>query len=192
MVSPSVRSRRRTKMIAVYCCVWGQGRLSMASNWPRARNQNNCCVSPLRLPQPSWLLCPPVNPRPLNYLLNRFECARGGLFHPSPFPSTSCAEDQLKPTIPHLRAAAEAVSSPPQQNWRPRGQQRQGEASAMLLDGSCGHHPMIRRPSDMVSVVDRWVDGFFVVSCAWKSTVLGYVLSQKRGCSRSSLFLTAH
>jgi hypothetical protein len=31
----------------------------------------------------------------------------------------------------------------------------------MVLDGSCGHRPMIRRPSDMVSVVDRWVDGCF-------------------------------
>jgi hypothetical protein len=57
----------------------------------------------------------------------------------------------------------------------------------MLLDGSCGHHPMIRRPSDMVSVVDRWVDGFFVVSCAWKSTVLG-TYSHKKGGVRAAHF----
>jgi hypothetical protein len=30
----------------------------------------------------------------------------------------------------------------------------------MLLDGSRGHRPMIRRPSDMVSIVDRRVDGW--------------------------------
>jgi hypothetical protein len=36
----------------------------------------------------------------------------------------------------------------------------------MMLDGSCGHRPMIQRPSDMVSwSIDELMD-FFVVSCA--------------------------
>jgi hypothetical protein len=42
----------------------------------------------------------------------------------------------------------------------------------MVSDGSCGHRPMIWRPSDMVSVVDRPIDELIVVCCASKSTVL--------------------
>jgi hypothetical protein len=57
------------------------------------------CLSSLRLIQPSWLLCSPNKPRPLDYLTNRFKPVRGQLFHWFPLPSTSCAEDQLEPTI---------------------------------------------------------------------------------------------
>jgi hypothetical protein len=49
----------------------------------------------------------------------------------------------------------------------------------MVSDGSCGHHPMIWRPSDMVSVVDRPIDELIVVCCARKSTVLLYVPHKK-------------
>ena len=49
----------------------------------------------------------------------------------------------------------------------------------MMLDGSCGHRPMIWRPSDMVSVVDRPIDELIVVCCARKSTVLLYVPHKK-------------
>jgi hypothetical protein len=57
--------------------------------------------------------------------------------------------------MPHLRAAAEAICLAPRRNEWPREQRRREKALAMVLDGSCGHRPMIRRPSDMVSVVDR-------------------------------------
>jgi hypothetical protein len=67
------------------------------------------------------------------------------------------------PPSPHLCAAAEAVSSAPRQNWRPRGQRRRGKASAMVLGGYGGHSPMIWRPSDMVSMVDRWWMGVLCV-----------------------------
>jgi hypothetical protein len=51
--------------------------------------------------------------------------------------------------------------------------------SMIMLDGSCDHPPMILRPSDMVSVVDQWVDGCFCyVLCMKKYSIL-YVLSQK-------------
>jgi hypothetical protein len=63
----------------------------------------------------------------------------------------------------------------------------------MVSDGSCGHRPMIWRPSDMVSVIDRPINELIVVCCAQKST------SQKNSAktnqdptSRSSLFSTAH
>jgi hypothetical protein len=59
----------------------------------------------------------------------------------------------------------------------------------MVLDGSCSHRPMIRRPSDMVLVVDRWVDGcFFVVSCAQKSTVLGTYSHKKWRSAQLTFF----
>ena len=57
----------------------------------------------------------------------------------------------------------------------------------MVLDGSCGHRPMIWRPSDMVSVVDRWLMDVFVVSCAQKSTVLG-TYSHKKMTVRAAHF----
>jgi hypothetical protein len=41
----------------------------------------------------------------------------------------------------------------------------------MVSDGSCGHRPIIWRPSDMVSVVDRPIDELIVVCCARKSAV---------------------
>jgi hypothetical protein len=59
----------------------------------------------------------------------------------------------------------------------------------MVLDGSCGDRPIIRWPSDMVSVVDRWVD--CCVLCVKKYRTW-YILSQKNQGWRSSLFLTAH
>jgi hypothetical protein len=46
----------------------------------------------------------------------------------------------------------------------------------MVLDGSCGDRPIIRWPSDMVSVVDRWVD--CCVLCVKKYRTW-YILSQK-------------
>jgi hypothetical protein len=65
---------------------------------------------------------------------------------------------------PHLLAAAGAISLAPRQNWRPREQRRQGTASAMVLDGFCGHRPMIWRPSNMVSVVDERIKWLGVAS----------------------------
>ncbi len=58
-----------------------------------------CCVFPLHLPQPSWLLHPPIDTRPIDRSSNRFEPVGGQLFHPFPLPRTSCAEKQLQPTI---------------------------------------------------------------------------------------------
>jgi hypothetical protein len=49
----------------------------------------------------------------------------------------------------------------------------------MMLDGSCGHRTMIRRPSDIILVVDRWLMDIFVVICEWKKYSTLYVLSQK-------------
>jgi hypothetical protein len=63
------------------------------------------------------------------------------------------------------KSAAEAISLAPRRNWQPLEQRRQGKASAMVSDGSCGHRPMIWRPSDMVPVVDRWL---IVVLCVKK------------------------
>ena len=52
----------------------------------------------------------------------------------------------------------------------------------MVSDGSCGHRPMIWRPSDMVSVVDRPIDELIVVCCVLCAKKYGtlYVLSQKK------------
>ena len=46
----------------------------------------------------------------------------------------------------------------------------------MMLDGSCGHRPMIQRPSDMVSVVDRWL---IVVLCVKKYGTFVRTLTKK-------------
>jgi hypothetical protein len=65
----------------------------------------------------------------------------------------------------------------------------------MVLDGSCGHRPMIRRPSDMVwwlLVVNQWVDWCFCCELCVKKYGTWYVLSQKNPSSRNSLFWTAH
>jgi hypothetical protein len=137
----------------------------MALNRPWDLKQNNCCVSPLRLPKPSWLLHPPVKPRPLDYLLNRFERIWGQLFHWSPLPEHLQPKSSSNLPSPHLRAAAEAISPATRQDWRPRWQRRQGKALVMVLDGFCGHRLMIWRPSDMVSVVDWWL---IVVLCVKK------------------------
>ena len=50
-------------------------------------------------PPNSWLLHPPVDPRPLDLPLNLFEPVGGQLFHPFPLPRTTCAEKQLQPAI---------------------------------------------------------------------------------------------
>jgi hypothetical protein len=49
----------------------------------------------------------------------------------------------------------------------------------MVLDGSRGHRPMIPRPSDVVSMVDRWVDGWLCCELCVKKVRYLYVLSQK-------------
>jgi hypothetical protein len=64
MVSPSVRLQQRTKMAAVYCCVWGQDRLLMASNWPPAWKRNNCCVSPPPSPSTQLIVVSPSQSPP--------------------------------------------------------------------------------------------------------------------------------
>jgi hypothetical protein len=62
----------------------------------------------------------------------------------------------------------------------------------MVLGGSGGHRPMIWRPSDMVSMVDRWADGWVCCElCVKKVRYLVRTLTKNQG-SRSSLFLTAH
>jgi hypothetical protein len=84
-------------------CCW----LLCLGAWPAAvcfehapQLQNNIVVSlPSPSPQNSWLLHPPVDPRPLDYLLNQLEQVWGQLFDSSPLPSTSCAEEQLEPAI---------------------------------------------------------------------------------------------
>ena len=126
-----------------------------------------CCVFPLHLPQPSWLLHPPIDTRPIDRSSNRFEPVGGQLFHWSPLPEHLQPKSSSNPPSPHLRAAAEAVSSAPTQNWQPRGQRRREEASAMVFDGSCGHRPMIWRPSDMVSIWSLIGD-----DCVWRLCVV--------------------
>jgi hypothetical protein len=128
-------------------------------------------VFPPSVSVPSWLLHPSVNPRPLDCSLNRFEPVGGQSSHSSPLPKTSSAEEQLQPNITPSSCWHGGYFLAPRQDWRPRWLWRRGKASAMMLDVSCGHRPMIRRPSDMVSVVDRWLMDVFVVICAWKSTV---------------------
>ena len=158
---PFVRNDER-RLLGFIVVFGGRTSLQWLRAVPRLQNKLLCLVSFPPTPN-SWLLCPPVDPRPLDLLLNRFGCVSDGLFRSSPLPSTSCVlKSCLNPPSLHLRAAVEAVSSAPWQNWRPHRQRRQGKASAMVSDGSCGHRPMIWRPSDMVLVVDRWVDCFVV------------------------------
>jgi hypothetical protein len=61
----------------------------------------------------------------------------------------------------------------------------------MVSDGSCGHRPMIQRPSDMVSVVDRPIDELIVVCCARKSTVFLYVPHKKIPLRQTKIQLPA-
>jgi hypothetical protein len=61
----------------------------------------------------------------------------------------------------------------------------------MVSDGSGGHRPMIRRPSDMVSMVDRPIDELIVVCCARKSTVLLYVPHKKIPLRKTKMNLRA-
>jgi hypothetical protein len=82
------------------------------------------------------------------------------------------------------------------QNLQPPRRQRPQTASEMLLDGFCGHRPMIWRISDMVSVVDQWsmmmgvlwVQGKRVRKCKCKNhghwyLVLGWALTVNVGSS---------
>jgi hypothetical protein len=113
--------------------------LELAPGW-----KNNCCVSHSPSPPPTVDCYIPrsIPALSISYLIdskgsgaNRFSRA-----HLVPKSSSTMKS-------PHLRASAGAISSAPRQ--------RRGKASAMMSDGSCGHRPMIRRPSDMVSMVNR-------------------------------------
>jgi hypothetical protein len=109
---PTTRSTLFGGSCVVDCCVLGQVHPWFASN--RLPLQSNIVVS-CRPPFPpnSWLLYPPVDPRPLDLPFNRFERVRGQLFHWSPLPSTSCAEEKPQPAIaPSLRCRGGCFISP--------------------------------------------------------------------------------
>ena len=87
--------RRLLRLIFVF-----GGRISL--RWLRAAPDFKTillCLVSFPPPPNSWLLCLPVDPRPLDLPLNRFECVSDGLFHSSPLLSTSCAEELLEPPI---------------------------------------------------------------------------------------------
>jgi hypothetical protein len=61
----------------------------------------------------------------------------------------------------------------------------------MVLDGSGGHRPMIWRPSDMVSMVDRWWMGGFCCELCAKKYGTWYVLSHKKWRSAQLTFFNS-
>ena len=190
-LTPIVRSSSRTIASAVDCCVGGQigWRFLRAGSRLESKIIVVSCLSSSPPPN-SWLLHPPITPRFLDLPLNRFASVRGQLFHWSPLPSTSCAEKQLECTIVLPRRL---FHQPYHKINGLEGNGGKGRHQPwMVLDGSYGHRPMIRRPSDMVSVVDRWVHGCFCCELCAKKYGTWYVLSQKNDGPRSSLFLTAH
>ena len=188
MVSSSVRSRQRTKLAAVDCCALGQDRPWFASSMPPNFRTILLCLSPLPPPN-SWLLHPPVDPRPLDYLLNRFERVWGQLFYWSPLPSTSCAEEQLEPAIaPSSCCRGGCFISPTAKSMASMA----SEARGGISDGVGWLSPDDSEDiGHGFGLVDRWLMGVFVVLCA-KKYGTWYVLSQKNDGPRSSLFLTAH
>jgi hypothetical protein len=62
----------------------------------------------------------------------------------------------------------------------------------MVSNGSCGHRPMIWRPLDMVSVVDRPIDELIEVDCCVlcvkKYGTLVRTLTKKSGLAQLTFF----
>jgi hypothetical protein len=150
------------------------------------------CLSPLRLIQPSWLLCSPNKPRPLDYLTNRFEPVRGQLFHWFPLPrKILCWRSARTHHRPIFVLPRRLFSQPQCKIDSLEGNGREGRhqrwcwmALVAIVRWFGGHRTCFGGRS-----TDRWVD--CCVLCAKKYGTL-YVLSQKNQGWRSSLFSTAH
>jgi hypothetical protein len=154
--------------------------------------QNNIVVSwlPSSLPN-SWLLHPPVKPRPLDRPKNRLEPVENQCCFIGP-PSWAhlVLKSSSSPPSPHFCSSAKAVSSAPRQNWRPHWQRRQGKgrhqwwcwmALVAIVRWFRGHRTWFRWS------IDELMAGC-VVSCAWKK----YGTCTYSHKWRSSLFSTAH
>jgi hypothetical protein len=79
---PFVRDDER-RLLGFIVVFGGRTSLQWLRAVPRLQNKLLCLVSFPPTPN-SWLLCPPVDPRPLDLPLNRLECVWGRLFHFSP------------------------------------------------------------------------------------------------------------
>ena len=146
-------------------------------------NVVNCCIFPLHLlPQPSWLLHPPIDTRPIDRSSNRFEPVGGQLFHPFPLPRTSCAEKQLQPAIaPSSCCRWGCFVSPNAKLTASRAAEARGGISDgvwWLLWPSSDDLEAIGHGFD--SIVSSIGDDGVCACCAWKSLPAWWWLQKSR------------
>jgi hypothetical protein len=169
-------------------CFWFwllRDQLPMALSSPGSKWLLCLCSSP-----PSSLPCPPSAqlivtspPPPIASITNQIEVKRGWLLHsPDPISHHMLCRSTSSPTIiahrprlwfvhwgcfvgPSIKSTASVATEAEKGFW-------------VVLGGSGGHHPMIRRPSDMVSMIvlcikitlmSRWG------RCEWADTSYGYI-----------------
>jgi hypothetical protein len=170
---PFVRDNERRPLMFIVAFESKTGcRWPRISNWPRARRI--IVVSPtLRLLHPQLIVTSPHQSLPSQSPIKSIRKGTGPIVLLVPPQAHLVPKSSSNMKSPHLRAAAGAICLAPRRNWRPWEQRRREKASAMVLDGSCGH----RRTWFWWSI-DELMD-VFVVSCAWKSTVLGMYSHKK-------------